>query len=322
MAGVFGIVGQPGVPGLRGRLSAMAAQLRHHYWYQESVKFDEVNGVGLGRVSLGSTTGVPQGDLIGNQVSFAFLEGEILDYAEHRRSLEAIGQRFLGVGPAELIARGIAADGPAFCRRLNGKFAAAVWDAGTRRLVLVNDRFGMKPLYYVRLPGRLLFASEIKALFAEPAVSRRADLRGVAQFFTFGQLLGEGTMFDGVRLLPAAGVLVYEPDGDRLTLDRYWRLQSRSTARSTAETLDRIDHAFGQAVERLYRRYGRPRAVFVRRHGCTDNPRGRGPPGPPALDAQPRYGRQHGPPQCCRYGAAGRLSAPPSDAWRRVFGPL
>ena len=232
MAGVFGVVGQPGAPGLHGRLSAMAARLRHHCWYQESIQSDEANGVGLGRVSLGPAPAVADHrGPIDNQVLFAFLEGEILDYAEHRRFLEAVGQRFIGHDAAELIARGIAVDGPAFCRRLHGKFAAAAWDATARRLVLVNDRFGMKPLYYVRRPGQLLFASEIKALFANPTVLRRADLRGVAQFFTFGQLLGEGTMFDGVRLLPAAGILLYEPDADRLTLDRYWRLQSRPTTR-------------------------------------------------------------------------------------------
>src|SRR5439155_24719304 len=100
------------------------------------------------------------------------------------------------------------------------------------------------------LPGRLLFASEIKALLADPAVSRRTSLRGVAQFFTFGQLLGEDTLLDGVRLLPAAGLLTYEADTGRLTLDRYWRLQSRPAPRGTAETLDRIDAAFARAVDR------------------------------------------------------------------------
>src|SRR5205085_10962949 len=86
-----------------------------------------------------------------------------------------------------------------------------------------------------------LFASEIKALLADPAVPRRANLRGVAQFFTFGQLLGEDTLLEGVRLLPAAGLLTYDADDDRLTLDRYWRLEGRPTVRNTAETLDRIE---------------------------------------------------------------------------------
>jgi asparagine synthase (glutamine-hydrolysing) len=250
MAGIFGIVAPPGDPGLSDRVAAMAGSLRHHPWYQDSVRINEAEGVGLGQVSLGPVkTAVNPGDH--NQRSpLAVLEGEILDYGEHRRSLEAAGQRFMGDSHAELIARGIAVDGPTFCRRLHGKFAAAVWDVAARRLILVNDRFGMKPLYYVRLPGRLLFASEIKALFADPAVSRRADLRGVAQFFTFGQLLGDETMVDGVRLLPAAGALVFDADGDRLTLDRYWRLESRPAARPTAESLDRIDAAFSRAVER------------------------------------------------------------------------
>jgi asparagine synthase (glutamine-hydrolysing) len=116
--------------------------------------------------------------------------------------------------------------------------------------VLVNDRFGMKPLYYARPAGRLVFASEIKALLADPAVSRRTSLRGLAQFMTFGQPLGEDTLLEGVRLLPAAGVLTYDAGTGRVTLDRYWRLTGRPAARTTAETLDRIDAAFTRAVER------------------------------------------------------------------------
>jgi asparagine synthase (glutamine-hydrolysing) len=117
-------------------------------------------------------------------------------------------------------------------------------------LVLVNDRFGMKPLYYATVPDRLLFASETQAILADPAVSRTTSLSGVAQFFTFGQLLGEETFLERIRLLPAAGLLTYDADTGHVEMDRYWRLQGRPVARSRAETLDRIDTAFGQAVER------------------------------------------------------------------------
>src|SRR5439155_25240891 len=180
----------------------------------------------------------------------AVLEGEVLDYERHRHALEVTGQRFAGDSHAELLIHGFRAQGPAFFGGLHGKFAAALWDATSRRLVLVNDRFGMKPLYYARRPGRLVFASEIKALLADPAVSRQTNLRGLAQFFTFGQLLGEDTLFEGVRLLPAAGLLAYDADSGHLTLDRYWRLSGRPANRGTAETLDRIDAAFTRAVDR------------------------------------------------------------------------
>src|SRR5262249_41012447 len=150
----------------------------------------------------------------------------LYDSQPQRRRLTAAGQRFRGDSHAELLLRGYESEGRAFFRGLHGKFVAALWDARARQLILVNDRFGMRPVYYAELPGRLLFASEIKALLADPAVSRRNHLRGVAQFFTYGQLLGEDTLLEGVRLLPAAGWLTYDPVDERLTLDRYWRIES------------------------------------------------------------------------------------------------
>jgi asparagine synthase (glutamine-hydrolysing) len=108
----------------------------------------------------------------------------------------------------------------------------------------------MKLLYYAHARGRLLFASAIRALLADPAVGRGADLRGVAQFFTFGHLFGEDTQVEGVRLVPAAGWLTYDADADRLTLDRYWRLEARTAGESPGAALDRIDDALTKSVAR------------------------------------------------------------------------
>src|SRR5262249_6924872 len=139
-----------------------------------------------------------------------------------------------------------------FFRGLNGTFAAAIWDGRARRLILTNDRFGMKPLYYALRPGRLSFAAEVKALLTDPALSRRPDPRGVAQFFTFGQLLGEDTRLRWVRVVPAAGWLTYDADDGRLTPDRYWRLEPGPAGGrpAAAEALDRVDEAFTRAVDR------------------------------------------------------------------------
>jgi asparagine synthase (glutamine-hydrolysing) len=119
-------------------------------------------------------------------------------------------------------------------------------------LILVNDRFGMQPLYYARLADRLLFGSEIKAVLADPDVPRERNLRGLAQFFTFGQLLAEETLLEAIHVVPAAGWLVYDLTTGELTADRYWRLSEWATQEtfSESEWLRRIDEAFGRAVER------------------------------------------------------------------------
>ncbi len=250
MPGIFGVVSAAPRPELGADLAEMARRLTHHPWYRQDGPAD-VGGAGFGRVSLGFVNAAPQPAFNEDRSLQAVMEGEVLDYDEQRRALEAAGHRFHGDSHAELLLHGYEQGGRDFFRGLHGTFAAAVWDARGRRLTLVNDRFGMKPLYYAALPGRLLFASEIKALLVDADVSRRTHVRGVAQFFTYGQLLGEDTLLEGVRLLPAAGWLTYDAAAGRTALERYWRLRAQpATSRSDTEALDRIDEAFKRAVDR------------------------------------------------------------------------
>lgn len=250
MAGVFGVACRTSGPAVAELVAEMARRLRHHPWYREHRWTDEVEGVGMGRVTPALVNAADPPATNEDGTFGAVLDGEVLDYAEQRRALEAAGHRFAGQSHAELLIHGYESEGHQFFRRLHGKFAAAIWDSTARRLILVTDRFGMKPLYYARLPGRVLFASEIKALLADAGVSRRTDVRGLAQFFTFGQLLGEDTLFEGIRLLPAAGVLTYDAEAGRVSLDRYWRLQAGTPTRGAEEAVERIDTAFTRAVER------------------------------------------------------------------------
>src|SRR5262249_38376439 len=155
-------------------------------------------GVALGRMALGFVHPEPQPGFNEDRSVLAVLDGEVLDADEQRVSLRQRGHRFLSTSPAELVAHGYGADGLDFFGGLHGKVVPARWAARRARLVLVSDRFGMRPLYYASLGDRLLFASEIKALLCDREVSRRPHLAGIAQFFTFGQLLGEDTFYDSV----------------------------------------------------------------------------------------------------------------------------
>jgi asparagine synthase (glutamine-hydrolysing) len=233
-------------------LAEMLDRMRHHPWYQEDRFCDPAMGLGLGRLSLGVVNAADQPAFNEDRSLLAVMAGELLDADEQRRDLTAAGHRFEGASHAEVLLHGYESGGPGFFARLHGTFAAASWDVRARRLFLTNDRFGMKPLYYARLPGRLLAASEIKALLAEPEVSRGADERGIAQFFTFGHLLGEDTLLEGVRLLPAAGWLTYDAARDWLTLERYCRFGAgpAPVATRAPEWLGRVDEAFGRAVGR------------------------------------------------------------------------
>jgi asparagine synthase (glutamine-hydrolysing) len=252
MPGIFGLVTSGPRASLSADLAEMSRRLKHHPWYPEDAHVDPEAGVALGRLGLGSMDAARQPAANEDGRLLAVFTGEALDDAEHRRRLSAAGHAFQGDGSAELVLHGFEAQGRGFFAALHGSFAAALWDAGARRLTLVNDRFGMKNLYYAHLGGRLLFATELKALLVDPELSRRINPRGLAQFFTYGHALGEDTLLEAVRLLPAAGWLTYDVREDRLTLDRYWQLDAPTASpdRPETEVLDEIDAAFKRSVDR------------------------------------------------------------------------
>jgi asparagine synthase (glutamine-hydrolysing) len=230
----------------------MLERMRHHAWYARDAWVAEDGAAALGRVSLGVVNKAPQPATSSDGSRRAVLEGEIYDYAALREELEAQGHAFRTDGHAELLLRGWEQGGLEFVRRLNGCFAAAIWDVGAKTLTLLNDRFGMRPLYYSHSPGKLLFGSELKTLLADPDLSHAADPRGLAEFFTFGQYLGDTTSFAAISLLPAAGALTYHATDDRVELSRYARLGENWKLGSggNADALDRIEAAFARSVAR------------------------------------------------------------------------
>jgi asparagine synthase (glutamine-hydrolysing) len=252
MPGVYGLACQRPNADVSTTLAQMVTQLWHHPWYKNDGHVNEAAGVALGSVTLGYTSAAPSPAISADGSIVVVMDGEVYDYDEQRRALALAGCVFRSRNAAELFAHGYATRGKAFFVGVHGKFAAAIWDAGARTLVLVNDRFGMRPIYYAELSGRLLFASEIKALLVDSEVSRRLHVPALAQFFTYGQPLAEDTFLEGVRLLPAAGWLTYSPDNDRAVVGRYWRIEDRPAApvASERDTLDRIATAFDRAVER------------------------------------------------------------------------
>ena len=125
--------------------------------------------------------------------------GEIYNFAEVRRELEAHGHRFSTSSDTEVIVHGWEQWGEGVAERLNGMFAFALWDERTQVLWLVRDRLGIKPLYYCYQPGRqLLFASEIKSLLARRDVPRQIDRAGLLNFFAYGHAIAPRTIYQGI----------------------------------------------------------------------------------------------------------------------------
>ena len=143
----------------------------------------------------------------------AVFNGELYNHAELRTELEARGHRLRSGSDGEVIPHLYEEEGPGFVERLDGIFAIALWDRRTHALHLARDRFGVKPLYWSRAGGHLTFASEVKALLADPAIPREVDLEAVDRFLTFRFVPSPLTALRAVRKLRPATVLSSGADG-------------------------------------------------------------------------------------------------------------
>ena len=153
--------------------------------------------------------------------------GEIFNFPELRRELEAGGHRFSTRSDTEVIVHLYEEAGEGFVHRLNGMFAIALWDTKRRKLVLVRDRLGIKPLHTLEWNGRLYFASEIKALL-RTGFPREMDLEALSQFFTFEYIPAPRTIFKGIRkLLPGQMMIV---QNGRVETRRYWDVRYAAEA--------------------------------------------------------------------------------------------
>jgi asparagine synthase (glutamine-hydrolysing) len=156
----------------------------------------------------------------GGSVALTY-NGEVYNFRELRRELEQRGHRFRSSGDTEVVLRAYEEWGEAFVERLDGMFALAVWDARSGRLLLARDRTGKKPLFYCVQDGRITFGSEIKALLACPWVHAAPDLGNLAEFLAFGYVPHPRTLYEGIRQVQPASVLVYGPEGPEPPR-RYW----------------------------------------------------------------------------------------------------
>jgi asparagine synthase (glutamine-hydrolysing) len=187
--------------------------------------------------------------------------GEIYNHVELRRELEGLGHRFHSAGSdSEVIIYAYRQWGVDAVQRLRGMFAFALWDANLRRLWLVRDRIGIKPLYYTLQADRLLFASEIKALLADPDVPREVDEESLFQYLSFLTSPAPGTLFAKIRKLAGGSMLLVHGDG-RVEERRYW--DAVGAARPVAGT----DHEIAAELLHLLR-------SSVRLHKVSDVPVG------------------------------------------------
>lgn len=172
--------------------------------------------------------------------------GEVYNFPELRKDLEADGVSFRSHTDTEVVLEAYARWGPDSFERLNGMFALAIWEVDTQRLVLARDRFGIKPLYWARIPTGIIFGSEIKALLASGRVERRLDTAALHEYSYYGAGLGERTMYSGIRkLLPGQWLSCTESGIEQRAFWTVEQIVRRdvSAAEATREVRARLESA-------------------------------------------------------------------------------
>jgi asparagine synthase (glutamine-hydrolysing) len=221
MCGIAGIWSPDGAaPPQRAQIDAMVAALHHRGPDGRGVRIDGPIGLGHARLSIIDLAGGAQPMCNEDGSIWVVFNGEIFNYIELRESLLRHGHRFQTDSDTEVLVHLYEQHGDAFVEHLNGQFAIALWDGQRKRLVLARDRVGIRPLHYAWSGKRLVFASEVKALFALPEIPRSLDVNALASVFSYWAVLPPGSVFESVQVVPPGHLMTVDATG--VSTRRYW----------------------------------------------------------------------------------------------------
>jgi asparagine synthase (glutamine-hydrolysing) len=176
--------------------------------------------LGMRRLSIIDLTGGHQPIWNEDRSCCLIFNGELYNYLDLRPQLEDRGHVFRTSSDTEVVLHAYEEWDVDCLRRFNGMFAIAIWDAPRQRLFLARDRIGEKPLYYYRSNSKIAFASEIKALLADPDIPRELNPRGLANFLAFGHAVAPDTIYKHVYKLLPGHYLIAQESGVETT--EYW----------------------------------------------------------------------------------------------------
>jgi asparagine synthase (glutamine-hydrolysing) len=260
IAGFMDLERRSGAQELEALGRAMAATLSHRGPDASGLWSDAEAGVVLGHTRLAIVDLSPAGaqPMVSScGACVVTYNGEIYNAGELRPELEASGRRFKGHSDTEVLVEAIAEWGlSATVERLIGMFAFAVWDRRTRRLSLVRDRLGIKPLYWGRQNKRVIFASELKAFEMLPAWQPELNRDGLAAYMRLAYVPAPHSIYRGIHKLEPGHVATIDANG-QVEAAAFWSLEEtaeRGKASplefSDVEACDALESLLGDAVRR------------------------------------------------------------------------
>ncbi|MCB0480488.1 MAG: asparagine synthase (glutamine-hydrolyzing) [Flavobacteriales bacterium] len=249
MCGICGLIDFDNGSNLE-QLTQMNATLTHRGPDAEGHFFEEIGSVqvGLGhkRLSIIDLSNHANQPMHSEDKKWAIVfNGEVYNFHEIRKELEALGETFTTQSDTEVVLKSWRKWGEKAVDRFIGMFAFAILDKTTQKLVLVRDRAGVKPLYYFHKNGVFLFGSELKALMAHPKFERVIDPDTTALYMKYGYYPEPHTVFKNCFKLPAASILEVDIKTNTSRVEAYWspfRNIEKPSEFSEGETLERVEN--------------------------------------------------------------------------------
>ena len=248
MCGIAGIFGASGKPVEEREVKSMCAALVRRGPDEQGYYTKDWIGLGMRRLSIIDPAEGHQPVHNENGTVQVVLNGEIYNYRELRENLQAKGHAFYTNSDTEVIVHLYEEYGLECVQHLRGMFAFALWDECEHKLVVARDRLGIKPLFFGEFDGKLVFASELKALLQLPWIPRELDWRALAHLFTFMTTPADQSIIMGIRKLEPGHLMTITPN-QPLVIQQYWDINfSPDSAHSEDYFIKRLRSELEESV--------------------------------------------------------------------------
>jgi len=247
MCGITGIVRRDGAQIDRELLTRMNDAIRHRGPDDDGFYFSDGVGLAMRRLAIIDLKSGRQPIHNADRTAWIVFNGEIYNYRELRKQLEALGHNFYTDSDTEAIIHAYDEYGTDCPKHLRGMFALAIWNERDKSLFLARDRVGKKPLLYAQTGDQLIFGSEFTALLAHPAVSREVNYEAIHHYLSFIAVPAPLTAYQAIRKLEPGHWLLWQ--NGEIKSERYWQIDfSRKVNISEQEAGERVSELLRDAV--------------------------------------------------------------------------
>lgn len=246
MSGIFGVVDPEHGVDIHALTEKMSAAMSHRDWFVAESFTEDETCLSLGRIGIGifNKARQPIWNLSGTVA--LVMAGELYKRDVIRGNIASLSDEQLALALYE-------DRGDEFVSQLNGAFVIGIYDKKRNCILIVNDHFGLYPLFYACYNKQMIFAPEMKGILCDESFPRKLDLTALVQYVRFQHLLGERTFFEDIQLLPGGSILRYDILSASCTIRSYWSYDNILYRPEVGfdEAVEEVGTLFRQTVRRL-----------------------------------------------------------------------